>query len=158
MTIEQKFLLTTVVLVCAILISLVMYGAKRQEAKSLKKDYDELRGKYSHLEASANLVGKIKQSEGMKTTFEADVTIGDEIYSKEYSKNGEVMVGKVVTVCWFGTDNYTFIVFFREGGVTLEFPESALGETAFFTEEGAASAEQKRTYDDLGKDSYKETN
>lgn len=156
MTIEQKFLLTTVVLVCAILVSLVMYGAKRQEAKSLKKDYDKLLGDYEHLEASANLVGKIKQSEGMKTTFEADVKIGDEIFTKEYSKNGEVMVGRVVTVCWFGTDNYTFIVFFREGDITLEFPESALGETAFFTEEGATSAEQKRTYEDLDKGSYKE--
>lgn len=152
MTIEQKFLLTTVILVCMFFIALVMYGVKRQEVKALKQDYDKLLGDYSHLEASSNLVGKIKQSENsMKTTFTSDVKIGDEIFTKEYTKDGEVIKGKVVTVCWFGKDAYTFLVFFKEYDMSLEFPASALGETAFFTEEGAKNSEVKHTYDDLEK-------
>lgn len=155
MTIEQKFLLTAVVLVCAIFLISVVYIVDRQALKSIKKDYAKLLGDYNHLKSSMSLVGKIKQSEGMKTSFESDVKIGDEIYTKEYSETGDVMAGKVVAVCWFGADDYTFIVSFKEEDITLEFPKSALGETAFFTEEGAASAEQKHTYDDLIKDEKK---
>lgn len=152
MTIEQKFLLTTVILACVILILFVMCYAKRQEVKSLKGDYDKLRGDYNHLESSANLVGRIKQSEGIFTTFTSEVKIGDDIFTKEYSKNGEILSGKVVTVCWFGEDTYTFLVSFKEEDMTIEFPMSALGEIAFFTKDGAKSSKQKHTYSDFEKD------
>lgn len=148
MTIEQKFLLTAVALVCLVFISLVMYFTKRQEFNIIKRNYNKLLGDYSHLKSSVNLVGKIKQSEGMKVSFESDVNVGDLIYTKEYSEDGKVMSGKVVTICWFGKTNYTFIVAF-EGDISLEFPSSSLGKTAFFTPEAAEKSEPKHKYSDF---------
>ena len=58
----------------------------------------------------------------------------------------------MVTVCWFGDDTYTFLVSFKEEDMTIEFPKSALGEIAFFTEDGAKSSKQKHTYSDFEKD------
>lgn len=149
MTNEQKLILTTVIFMCLFFLEIVLYYAKKQDLKSLKKDYDKLLGDYGHLNDSVNLISRIKQTESMKTKFVADVEIGDKIFTKEYSKNGNVMSGKVISICWFGSDNYTFIVLFKDDDITLEFPSSALGETAFFTEEGAREAEIKHTYSDF---------
>lgn len=155
MTNEQKLILITVIFMCLFFLGIVLYYVKKQEAKSLKRDYDKLFGDYNHLNDSVNLISRIKQTESMKTKFVADVEIGEKIFTKEYSKDGNVMSGKVISICWFGSDDYTFIVSFKDDDITLEFPSSALGATAFFTEKVAREAEVKHTYSDFNSEKGK---